>query len=97
MKNIKISNDIIPIGEFKVSISRYLKNVQQTGQPLIITQNGRPAGVLLSPAEYDELIYRKELFNSIERGLNDANSGNIYTTSELKEELSKRRSEREAQ
>lgn len=49
MKSIRISSDIIPPGEFKSGISTCLKKVQATGQPLIITLNGRPAGVLLSP------------------------------------------------
>ena len=51
MKTISISNDIVPIAEFKTSISKWFKNLQNTGHPLIITQNGKPAGVLLSPNE----------------------------------------------
>ncbi|WP_211341989.1 type II toxin-antitoxin system Phd/YefM family antitoxin [Chlorobaculum thiosulfatiphilum] len=58
MKEIRVSSDIIPLGEFKTGLSTCLKRVQTTGHPLIITQNGRPAGVLLSPEEYDKLVYR---------------------------------------
>ena len=72
MKHLTISNDIIPIGEFRTSLSKWLKNVQDTGHPLIITQNGRPAGVLLSPSEYDKLIHRKLFIDSVNRGLSDA-------------------------
>lgn len=91
MKSINISNDIIPIGEFKTSLSKWLKNVQNTGHPLIITQNGRPAGVVLSPSEYDELIHKKLFIDSVIRGLSDAESGNVYSTNELRVELNKRR------
>jgi len=90
MKNLSISNDIIPLGEFKTNVSKFLKNLKNTGQPLIITQNGKPAGVLLSPLEYDELVYRKSFLDSVNRGIADADSGNVYTTEELKEELDKR-------
>ena len=69
MKDINVSNDIIPLGEFKTSISKWLKNVQITGHPLIITQNGRPAGVLLSPSEYDDLIHKKQFIHSVNRGI----------------------------
>ena len=65
MKTISISNDIVPIAEFKTSISKWFKNLKNTGHPLIITQNGKPAGVLLSPNEYDELVYRKSFLDSI--------------------------------
>ena len=91
MKQLKISNDIVPIGEFKSSLSKWLKNIQSTGQPLVITQNGRPAGVLLSPAEYDELVYKRHFLDSVERGISDAESGKVYSTQELKKELDKRR------
>ena len=52
MKSIRIARDIIPLGEFKTGLSACLKKVQATGHPLIITQNGRPAGtVRFSEAE----------------------------------------------
>jgi len=96
MKFLNISNDIIPIGEFKTSISKWLRKIQKTGHPLIITQNGRPAGVVLSPSEYDELVHGKQFTDSIIRGLSDAELGNVYSTDELKEELNKRRAARDS-
>ena len=91
MNSLNVSNDIIPIGEFKIRLSKYLKNVQNTGHPLIITQNGRPTGVLISPSEYDDLVHKKLFLNSVNRGFSDIESGNVYSTKELKEELKKRR------
>ncbi len=91
MKHLNISTDIVPIGEFKSSLSKWLKNIQNTGHPLVITQNGRPAGVLLSPSEYDELVYKRHFLDSVDRGLSDAESGNVYSTKELKKELDNRR------
>ncbi|MFQ5865263.1 MAG: type II toxin-antitoxin system Phd/YefM family antitoxin [bacterium] len=91
MKRLNISSDIVPIGEFKAGLSKWLKSVQNSGHPLVITQNGRPAGVLLSPSEYDELVYKRHFLDSVNRGLSDAESGNVYTSNELKEELEKRR------
>jgi len=52
---------------------------------LIITQNGKPAGVLLSLGDYDELVYKKAFLDSVEREIADAESGNVYSTKELKE------------
>jgi len=94
MHKFNVSNDIIPIGEFKSSISKWLTSVRSTGHPLVITQNGRPAGVLLSPAEYDELIYKKMFIESVNKGLADVESGDIYSTEELRQELHKRRLQR---
>lgn len=94
MKTISISNDIVPIAEFKTSISKWFKSLQNTGHPLIITQNGKPAGVLLTPAEYDDLVYRKSFLNSVERGISDADSGKTYSTGEIKAKLTDLRNKR---
>jgi len=87
MKALSVANDIIPIGEFKTKIAKWFKSIQETGQPLIITQNGRPAGVLLSPQEYDELIYRRSFLLSVDRGIDDAENGRLFTSEEVMSNL----------
>jgi len=94
MKSIRISSDIIPLGEFKTGISTCLKQVQATGHPLIITQNGRPAGVLLSPEQYDNLVYRKQFIDSVEEGLRTAEAGEVYSTDALKTRFAEKRAAR---
>jgi antitoxin YefM len=94
MKNISITNDIIPVGEFKASLAKYLKEIQEKKNSLIITQNGKPAGVLVSPSEFDELRQTKLFIDSISRGLADSERGETYTTSQLKKELSAVRTKR---
>jgi len=91
MKSINIANDIVPVAEFKVQVSKYLRNIKSTGRPMVITQNGKPAGVLLSPDDYDELVYQKSLIESINRGLSDVKNGDVYTTEDLRKELERRR------
>jgi antitoxin YefM len=92
MKAISINNDIIPIAEFKSGISKWFKSLNNTGHPLIITQNGKPAGVLLTPKDYDELVYRKSFLDSVSRGITDADNGRTCSTKELRAKLASRRS-----
>jgi antitoxin YefM len=92
MKNISVSSDIIPVGEFKASLAKYLKEINSKRNSIIITQNGKPAGVLMSPSEFDELRTTKLFIDSISRGLSDSDSGEVYSTSQLKNELKKFRS-----
>ena len=91
MKTISITNDIVPIAEFKTSISKWFKSLHSTGHPVIITQNGKPAGVLLTPEDYDELVYKKSFLDSVGRGIADAESGRTHTTKELRAALASRR------
>ena len=92
MKNISVSSDIIPVGVFKASLAKYLKEIKSKRISIIITQNGKPAGVLMSPSEFDELRDTKLFIDSISRGLSDSDSGEVYSTSQLKNELRKSRS-----
>lgn len=92
MKNISVSNDIIPVGQFKSNLAKYLKEIRIKRNSLIITQNGKPAGVLISPSEYDEMRQTKIFIDSISRGLSDSDKGEVFSTSQLKSELQKSRS-----
>jgi len=91
MKTISVTNDIVPIAEFKTSISKWFKSLQNAGHPLIITQNGKPAGVLLSPADYDDLVYKKSFLDSVGKGIADAENGHSYSTEDVKAALIARR------
>jgi len=92
MKNLNVSSDIIPVGEFKSRMAQYLKMIKEKGNSLVITQNGKPAGVLLSTAEFDELRQTKLFIESVTRGLSDSEKGNVVTTNQLKSLLKEIRS-----
>jgi antitoxin YefM len=91
MRQLRVSEDIVPIGEFKGQAAHWLKRARDTGQPVVITQNGKPAAVLLSPAEYDRLLEHQRFLESIGAGLDDAEAGRVMTSSELKARLVARR------
>ena len=92
MKPISVTNGIVPIAEFKKGISKWFKSLQNTEHPLVITQNGKPAGVLLSPRDYDDLVYSKAFLDSVTRGISDAESGRTYSTEEIRAALTAKRS-----
>ena len=94
MKEVQISDGIVPLGEFKAQAAKLLKRIGESGQPMVITQNGRPAGVLLSPREYDRIQERQRVLESIAAGLADAESGQTMSTMELRERLRAWRSDR---
>jgi len=95
MKNILVANDIIPVGQFKSGLAKYLKEIQNKRNSLIITQNGKPAGVLISPSEFDDLRQTKLFIDSVSRGLSNSEKGEVFSTSQLRSELQKTRSGKE--
>jgi len=86
-----ISTDIIPIGEFKAKMTKWLNTVKDKGHPLVITQNGKPAAVVLSPQEFDNLNYSSKFISSVNQGIQDIESGNVYNSKDLRAELLKNR------
>jgi len=92
MKEVHVSDGIVPLGEFKAQAASYLKKLGETRAPIVITQNGRPAAVLISPADYDRL-YRERLLAGLEEGLADAEAGRTISTEELRERIRKWRNE----
>lgn len=65
------------MSEFKAQAAELLRRVAVTGQPLVITQNGKPAGVLLSPAAFDELAERAQFMAAVAEGLADSEAGRV--------------------
>ena len=58
---------------------------------MVITQNGRPAGVLMSPADFDRLPERHRFLESVAAGIADAEAGRVMSTGELTRRLARAR------
>ena len=91
MRALKVAEDIVPVGEFKGQAAHWLRHAAESGQPVVITQNGKPAGVLVSPREYDRLTERQRFLESVALGLADAEAGRTMNTKELLRQLEERR------
>ena len=87
MRPIHVSEDIVPLGEFIARASRFLKDIAKSGHSLVVTQNGRPAAVVVSPAEFDRIRERQRFLESVAAGLADAEAGRVMTTSEMLKRL----------
>lgn len=95
MPNLRVAEDIVPLSDFKARASELLKRLAETGAPMVITQNGRAAGVLLSPAEFDALTERVRFLMAVAEGLEDVRSGNVVTHESLVAEVHSRYGDRE--
>ena len=91
MRSVRISEDIVPVSDFKAQAAEWLKRIAETGQPIVITQNGKAAGVLLSPAQFDALRERAEFVAAIDEGLADSEAGRVHAHASVIAELTKRR------
>jgi prevent-host-death family protein len=77
MKGIDVVNGVIPLGDFKANASRFIRDVRSSDRPLLITQNGKPAAVLLSPETYEEIRRGEETRAAVARGTADLDAGRV--------------------
>lgn len=94
MRAVRISEDIVPVSEFKARAADWLKRVAETGHPIVITQNGKAAGVLVSPAEFDRLTERARFISAIDEGLEDEKAGRVVSHEAVVAEFTRRASGR---
>lgn len=94
MKPVRISTDVVPVARFKARASAWLKQVRESGRPLIITQNGEAAGVVISPEDYDRHVHRILFMDSVMKGLADAETGDVMDTDAVRKLLAQHRVDR---
>lgn len=87
MKPINISQNIVSLSVFKNKASKMLHDVQSTHRPLVITQNGQAAAVLISPADFDLLMEQVRFVEAVHRGLTDVKNGRVVSDKDLDKEL----------
>ena len=87
MNAISVERNILPLGEFKAHASQILRQLKGDQRPVVITQHGKPAGVLISPQDFDRLTERERFIAAIAEGLADADAGRVVSDDDLSAEL----------
>lgn len=83
MKPVSVSRNILPLAKFKSQASQVLRELRDSQQPVIITQNGSPAAVMITPEDFDLLTQRQRFVASVEAGLRDAVSGRTLSDEDV--------------
>ncbi len=65
MSKLKPSRDIQPVTEFRARAAQFIEQVQETGQPVVLTQHGRSAAVLLDVASYESMVDELALLRDV--------------------------------
>ena len=87
MRRIRAQHDIKSISEFRNNAASLIEQVQNENQPLILTQHGHGAAVVLSVAAYDQMLDEIELLRSIARGERQLERGEGVPHDEAKQQV----------
>ena len=62
---MKPTQDIQSLSSFRANVASFVDQVRQTRRPLVLTQHGQSAAVLLGAADYEALIDELEVLRDI--------------------------------
>ncbi len=75
MKRLRVEQDITPLSDFRARLTRYIEQVQTSKRPMVITQRGHSAAVVLDVGVYDELIEELETLREIQQASRQIEAG----------------------
>jgi prevent-host-death family protein len=84
MRPVRISEDFVPISDLKAEATSWLRKINESNTPVVVTQNGKPAGVLLSPKAFDDLTEQARFISAVKDGLADADAGRVVSHADVK-------------
>jgi len=89
-RHFRIATDIKPVSDFLANAASMIEQVKTSGRPLVLTQRGESAAVLLDVAVYAELIEELELLSDVRTAMKQIDEGHGISNHDAKVELMKR-------
>jgi prevent-host-death family protein len=72
---LDLANDIRSLSDFKRNTVDLLDRIRKTGNPMVLTVNGRAELVVQDAEAYQALLDRVEALEGIQRGIADVKAG----------------------
>ena len=84
---VRLTEDVIPVTDFRGKAAELLAKLKKTRRPLILTQRGRSTVVVEDVKEYEDRLERLELLEAIVRGLQAAEKGDLIPHEEAMRQM----------
>jgi len=80
---MQFHSDIKPISWLKNNAKQLIESVNETGNPMIITQNGEAKAVVMNVREYDQIQESLALLRMLADSSADAEAGRLRDADEV--------------
>ena len=84
---------VVPLTEARASLSELVDSVEREHEQVVITRNGKPVALLVSPDEWEsmeetiEVLSDPELMAVLAESERDVQAGRVYTLEDVKRDL----------
>lgn len=89
-RHLKIDTDIKPVSDFRAHAAEMIEQVRSSGRPLVLTQRGHSAVVLLDVATYQGMLEEIELLSDVRTAMKQVELGQVVSNRAAKVVLRKR-------
>ena len=87
IKNIKYSEDIVPITDLKVNPGRIVNQVGKTSRPVLLTNRGRGVAIVQSLKDYEAQSEEQAFLRGVVLGFMDLEEGREISLKDVKKRL----------
>lgn len=77
MRRPNLDEDVQPVSEFRANAAKFVLRVRETRRPLVLTQHGKSAAVLLDVGEYERMLDTIELLRAVNEGGRQIEAGQV--------------------
>ena len=82
-----LKRDVIPVTELKAHTKEVLMRVGRTGEPILITQNGHSAALIVDVEAYQAQQKRLRIYEAIAKGEREIAAGKGISHAEVKKRV----------
>jgi prevent-host-death family protein len=90
---MKYSRDIQSLSVFKRDTAKFLKQMKKTGEPIVLTVNGKAAAIVHDPDSYESYLRDKDwqdTMSALRQAREDVKAGRVQEAEDFFREFEKR-------
>ena len=84
---VRFSEDVIPLTDLKTNPGRVVRQVADSGRPVLLTSRGRGVAVVQSIADYEAAEEEREFMRAVVQGLADPEADREVSMREVRARL----------
>lgn len=85
--NISLTNNIEPLSEFRKRSADFIKRLKKDKQPIVLTQHGKSAAVLMEVSEFERFTKKMEMLEDLLEAKQQVEQGKTYTLDEARQRI----------
>jgi antitoxin YefM len=89
-RRVKLNSDIRPVSEFRANAAELIEHVKSSRRPLVLTQRGHSAAVVLDVEEYERMVEEIDLLSDVRTAMQQIDAGEGVSNRSAKAELRRR-------